>query len=66
MNKQTRKTIFTRGSTLTSKRGSTMVMVTDFATPVRGHFWGVILKATDPKAVGVLNHFSKDKFTLKK
>lgn len=53
--------VFTRGNTVVSEHGTT-VLVTPDVCKIKGQFWGVIIKSEE-NAVGVLNHFAKDKFT---
>lgn len=62
--KPTKVNLFTRGNTVKSNENGVEVLVTNQLSAVKGHFWGVITNSTDKNAIGVLNHFSKEKFAL--
>lgn len=62
--KSTKINPFTRGNTVKSTESGVEVLVTNQLSAVKGHFWGVITNGPDKKSIGVLNHFSKEKFTF--
>jgi hypothetical protein len=54
--------IYKRGNVLKSIESGVTVLVTQNEPKIKGQFWGVITDGPDKKAVGVHNHFDKEKF----